>query len=262
MSGSIPMVECLREAGLVLTQEVYVGAAKAGSMAMVQWLAREAGVSDAMMPMRDALPLIRHWPEWPAWATCNNRSLLQAVQLVFGEADCRGRGAAARPDIAEANMGLSAVSFAVRWSDMALVQYLTEQRSAPKPCWAMARELLFRFAAKAGCEALVEWLAQQPGCLEGPAVGCPYTDAAENSDRGTLVALRRLGVPWGPEDSLVGAVERGCGMQEQGVPVGSMKKMENVVGGMDAAAVEWLWGLARAAAGAAAAAPGEAWPGQ
>lgn len=127
----------------------------------------------------------------------------------------------------------------------------------------MARELLCG-AAEGRCEALVEWLVHQPRCLEGPSTGCLYTDAAVRGDRATLVSLRQLGVPWGLGDSLVGAVRRGCAMPAlrwllgQGVPVGSVEEMEQVVamqigGGTNAA--RWLRGLARAAA---AAAPGEA----
>ncbi len=272
MSGSIPMMEVLRQAGLMFTCDAYDCAAMAGDLAMVQWLTREAGVSEAGVPMRGVLPLIQHWPER---RTVGNRSLLQAVQWVLEEAERRGRGAAGtgeqsagvRLDTANSYMGLNAVSVTVKRSDMALVRYLTEHKSAPKPRGGMARELLSG-AAEAGCEALIEWLAQQPRCLEGPFTGCLYTVAAQNGDRATLVALRRLGVPWGKADSLAEAVRRRCVMpalrwlRDQGAPVGSAKEVEVVA----AAAEQSLSGgqmeaagwLRRVAVEAAAAAPGEA----
>ncbi len=224
MCGSIPMMESLWKAGLVLSPDAYVGAAKAGDLAMVQWLAREAGVIDAEMPMQDAHNLIKFWP-----VGADSRILLRAVQCVLEEAECQGLGAAGAggPGTANAYMGLQAVSAAVRRSDLALVRYLTEHMSAPKPRGGMARELLGS-AVEAGSEALLEWLANQPRCLEEPFTGCLYTVAAERGDRATLVALRRLGVPWGRDDSLKEAVRRGCvepalrWLVEHGVPVGSV----------------------------------------
>lgn len=156
-SGSIP----LRQAGLVFTGQAYECATKPGSLAIVKWLLREAGVFDPRLPMRDVLPLVQ---DWPGCLTVGNRSLLQAVQWVLEEADRRvqrasGAGeqpaAGVRPDTANTNMGLNAVLFAVRRCDPALVQYLTEQRSTPKPRGAMVKEL-FSGAAQAGCEALME----------------------------------------------------------------------------------------------------------
>ncbi|KXZ48297.1 hypothetical protein GPECTOR_29g72 [Gonium pectorale] len=58
-------------------------------------------------------------------------------------------------------------------------------------------------AAEAGWEAALEWLAEQ-GCPM-PASGQPYVAACRNGDLATATCLRRLGVPWGPVGSVLGA---------------------------------------------------------
>ncbi len=212
-SGSIPMVELLRQqAGCVFTPEAYCYAARSGSLAMIRWLADEAGVAPAGLPTGDFPHLMRCWPnDTPA----RSRGLLQAVQLLVGEAGCRKW---------DAKGGLTA---AAARGELALVQYLLRQRPRHQPGW----EVLVA-AAEGGCEALLEWLVEQhPGCLVGAGLGVsPYVPAAARGDLGTLTALRRLGVPWGAEDVVAQAVRRGCSvpalrwLKEQGAPVGRSKE--------------------------------------
>ncbi|KXZ55295.1 hypothetical protein GPECTOR_3g430 [Gonium pectorale] len=65
------------------------------------------------------------------------------------------------------------------------------QRGCPWGCNA------YSAAAKAGCEAALEWLVEQ-GCPMEES-GQPYIKACRNGDMATLRCLRRLGVvPWGP----------------------------------------------------------------
>ncbi|KXZ42159.1 hypothetical protein GPECTOR_193g316 [Gonium pectorale] len=51
-------------------------------------------------------------------------------------------------------------------------------------------------AADSGCEEAVEWLVAQGCPVQGN--GEPYFGACRNGDLAMAVALRRLGVPWGP----------------------------------------------------------------
>ncbi len=90
--------------------------------------------------------------------------------------------------------------------------------------------------ARTCSEVLLEWLVEQhPGCLAGPWSPSAYAAPARKGDRGTLEALRRLGVPWGAENVVARAVER-CPVPAlrwlvgQGAPVGSRQGMERAVG--------------------------------
>ncbi|KXZ49731.1 hypothetical protein GPECTOR_20g588 [Gonium pectorale] len=107
-------------------------------------------------------------------------------------------------------------------------------------------------AANAGCEAALEWLAQQ-GCpmqsVDPPPYtaqdsgGVPYIKACANGDLATARCLRRLGVPWGPAGSVFLGAAKGYGylpnaplpllrwLLEEGCPV----DYEAVEAGM----VEW-----------------------
>ncbi len=119
-------------------------------------------------------------------------------------------------------------------------------------------------AVEGGCEALLEWLAGKVGCLA--SAGVSYMPAVRTGDRGTLNALRRLGVPWGAGCMVMWAVGEGCQVPvlrwlvEQGAPLGSMGYLEQAVaaaprrGRLGAEAAAWLQGLATAAEAAAAAA--------
>ncbi len=214
-SGSIPMVEFLRQAGCTASYEAYAAAAQAAVhngylaaedfVAMFWWLVREVGVSAARF---DVLEL--QW-NWPSNTFVDRRGLLEAVQLVVGKAECRGR-------LAEV-----AVETAARAGEPALVQYLLQRAQGYQPDWGLLLAVV-----EGGCEALLEWLVEQhPGCLEGAGPReSPYATAAGNGDLGTLTALRRLGVPWGAEDVVAQAVEWASGasalrwLEEQGAPGG------------------------------------------
>ncbi len=162
------------------------------------------------------------------------------------------------------------LSRALQKGDLALVQCLQEQQQLVR---LLPQADDVDDAAQAGCEALLEWLVGQPGCLDGPGEN-PYVDAAEVGGLGTLSALRRLGVPWGSNDGLVTAIKGRCcepalrWLVEQGLPVGGAGEVEEAVARVEkwralgAEAAAWLRGLA---AGGAAAATGEhydAWAGR
>ncbi len=223
--GSVPMAECLRGAGLELSVAVYKGAAKAGSLDLVRWLATEGGWPITKQCLEEIMG------GWPGKAAANKRDLLEAVQLLVGKArrgdQGRGNGGVARAGadggtrktrgnrvrrqgsltdggLLDANSSWTqwAPRSAMRNGGMALVQYLQHQRLMPPP-----EPSAVHFAAEIGCEVLLEWLAVQPGCLE--SCGGPYVAAAVKGDLGTLTTLRRLGVPWGPEDTLALAAQHG-----------------------------------------------------
>ncbi len=231
-SGSVPMAECLRQAGLVFTAGAYEGAAHAGKADMVWWLAQEAGVSAA------GLDLGRFVWLWRG----PGRLLLEMVQMLVGEAGCSRWNAE------------EVLRTAARRGDLALVQYLLQQRPGHRPGWKVLVA-----AAEGGCEVLLEWLVgQHPGCLELQTEGgSPYVEAARQGDLGTLAALRRLGVPWGAQDLVLQAVRREFKVSamrwlvEHGAPVGDKVlfkwEVDNVrygrVGTEDAA---WLRSLVAA----------------
>ncbi len=253
-SGSIPVAEYLRQAGWAFTDRAYVQAATRGDVAMVRWLAQEAGVS------AEGLDLARFMELWPSGTTACNRDLLEAVQVVVGVAGCR------RWD-AEGVMNCAAAR-----GDLALVQYLQGQlqqqgqQQGQRGRWPDGEALAG--VAIAGCEALQEWLVERhPSCRTGGGpTGSPYVLAAENGDRGTLAALRRLGVPWDAQGTVVQALLHGCELPvlrwlvEQGAPVGRAGDMEEAVArrvgreDLNAEEAAWLRGLAGAAEAAAAAA--------
>ncbi len=273
ISGSIPMVECLREAGSVRTNTPYRGAARAGNVAMVRWLAQQQErVFDLCSVMGDVVDVIK---DWPTTTSADSRSLLEAVQVVLGTAEDRDPGAAGAvfgqeaanwsPDaVMQKFYAIRAASLAAERGDAALVRYLmTRLRPTPQLPGDGARKA----AVNAGCEAMLEWLAEsKPDFRERPSPGCMYLEAAGNGDRGTLTALRQLGVPWGVRDTLAEAVRQGCcepalrWLVQQGVPVGGAEEVEAAVQaavrdqGLGAEAAAWLRGLA---AGRAAAASGE-----
>ncbi len=239
-SGSVPMVQFMRHAGVAFDCEAYIKAAQAGSLAMVRWLACDARVAAEGL---DLPTVVMWWPQGRTAAT--SRELLQAVQLLVGEAGWRGWGTTG-----------DAVAMAARRGDLALVQYLLQQRPGYQPDWSVEVA-----AAGGGCEALLEWLVEQhPGWLAAqPGGTSPYVSAAKAGDLGTLTALRRLGVPWGTGNVVVDVVA--CGgfataalhwLVEQGAPVGSYADLqaainrlaEDVRWGIE----DWLRGLVRAQA--------------
>ncbi len=251
-SGSIPLVEELRQSGVTLDHQSYYYATY--DMEMTRWLVTEAKVSPRGLALWELFD--PHWRGTPA----TNRELLEAVQLLVGA------GAGARSgDV------MRAILCAAERGNLPIVHDLAqhmEQQLGCQPDWHRAMQV----AVESGCEALLEWLAGKAGCLAN--AGISYMPAVRAGDRGTLNALRRLGVPWGAGDVVVGAVEEGCQapvlrwLLEQGAPMGSAAEMEEAVaaaereGELGAEAAAWLRGLAEAsraqeaAAAAAAAAAG------
>ncbi len=157
-------------------------------------------------------------------------------------------------DVSDDDMGGedNLLGAAMRWCGLALVQYLLQQQPGYQP-----RRMGLVAAAGFGCEALLEWLAEHhPGCLADQLFAdSPYVVPAVNGDRGTLTALRRLGVSWGATDVVVRAVRRGCPVPalrwlvEQGAPAGGARAMEAAVAGSGCYRSKeraWLRGLAAA----------------
>ncbi len=209
---STHMVEYLvREAGFVLSHKAYNWAAEVGGLDMIRWLALEAGVSAAGCDLSSMVG------RWPRNTQADSRALLEAVQLVVG-AGCSGW-------VAEQD----AIVAAARRGDLALAQFLHRQQSEPP--------LVGRCQAAAvlgGCAALVEWMPDQPGWLA--SANSPYRNAARQGDKGTLAALRRLGVPWGDPSVLVWALlEWRCEvpvlrwLAQQGAPVGDTGELQGAV---------------------------------
>ncbi len=240
-SGSVPMAECLRQAGMEFRPMAYLHAAGGGHLGLVRWLALEAGVSAAGLSRRELDYIAAHWPGSDTAA--GSPVLLEAVQLLVGAGFCRWgeeeeeeegvAGDGGDDDICWLFVKGDLVATAIERTDLALLRYLLQQQPEYKLGWsALVR------AAKVGCEAMLEWLVQQPGCADplrdDPA--SPYLAAAENGDRATLEALRRLGVLWGAEDVVARAVaSRGCRVPalrwlvEQGAPVGIRADLEEAV---------------------------------
>ncbi len=256
LSGSVPVAECLHQAGLVFDGSCYSGAAY-GGVALVRWLASEARVPAAELRGYELGSLARRWPRK---SPKDSRDLLQAVQLLVEQAGfCDWEGFFESAHWREV----------VRRGDLALLQYLLLQR----PGYGLGGGAL-EDATEAGCEPLLEWLVEQhPGCLFGPwKKSSPHCKAAGHGDRATLNTLQQLGVPWGADSVVQEAVVDGAAgpvlrwLVEQGAPVSSREAaMEAVLvvyggelGGEERA---WLRGLtaaqAAAAAEAAAAAVGE-----
>ncbi len=250
-SGSVPMLDCLAEAGASFTPSAYAVAAIYGYVSVIEWLA----TVECVPAERDGIEvdLDEFLEDWPTRALAQDRDLLQAVQLLVGVARCRDWN----PEYA--------LECAAARGNLALLQLLQEHQ----PNYLLGdREVAA--AVRAGCEALLEWILQHPGWLEKQQwrhnskhfrepewdSAALYVDAAENGDRGMLAALRRLGVPWGAEDVVVQAVrEGGCmaavrWLVEQGAPVGSRDGMETAIEGrgqqgqaVGAKDVAWLRGL-------------------
>ncbi len=181
---------------------------------------------------------------WPRMTPANSRDLLHAVQLLVG-------GVAGHLDLYDDRIIMTVCPAAAR-GDLALVQLLLQRLGR------MPSVKLLGDAAESGCEALLEWLGDQLGCLVGLGNDShyAYVRAAKNGDRATLTALRRLGVPWGAEDLVVRAVGWGCPMPalqrlvKHRAPVGSVEAMERAVGqvvqrgALSAEEGAWLRGLA------------------
>ncbi len=279
-SGSVPVAAYLHGAGRRFSFYAYMKAAEHGHLAMVRWLAQEAGVSAEGL---DLSSFIKLWPECPV---ARSRGLLQAVQLLVGVAGCRGWDAELALSLAAERGGLALVQYLQELGQQQQVHAQEQQgqgqgqqgqvqgpgQQGQLPPVAWHDGWMVRDAAEAGCEALLEWwlVERHGGChVEGTSQGLTnsaHLCAAKAADRGTLSALRRLGVPWGTEDVVVRAVGHWCQLPvlrwlvEQGAPVGSTGDMEEAVahrvrgGGLSAEEAAWLRGLAGAVEAAAVAA--------
>ncbi len=239
-SRSIPTVELLWRAGVRFTEDAYRYVA--GSLAMVRWLTCHVEVPAAGFAHADLIYC------WPGDTPAHSQDLLEAVQLLV---DVAGDGVF--PIVS-----FAALTTAAERGDLALVQYLLQQQRLtwqggyqPNGKWLAA-------AAKGGCEALLEWLAEQhPGCLAVAGIReSPYEVAAWSGDRGTLEALRRLGVPWGADSVVLRVLWAEYPfpvlrwLVEQGAPMGSAGDMRSAVErglarqGLSAEEAAWLRNLA------------------
>ncbi len=212
-SGSVEVAACLREAGLQFDHVAYVRAAAYGSrgLPLMRWLAREARVSAAELPLERLTEIIN---SWPGGTPTDSRALLEAVQLLVDEAGFSSWGEDSRlPVISGMERG-----------DLPLVQYLQSHYSQLGADWRVVEA-----AATAGCEAVLGWLAQQTDLSSLPpeVPSLYYYHAAARNDRATLTTLRRMGMPWRCQD-LVAQATRVCRMPalrwlvEQGAPLGSV----------------------------------------
>ncbi len=253
-SGSIPVLEYLRQTGVAMRPSAYAEAAAGGSVATVRWLVNEAGVQ---LTYRDWDTLREVITYWPSGSSADSRGLLEAVQILASGV-CRGWS-----NNEEKARLLSA---AVDRGELALVQYLQQQLQL-LAYWFQVQEEHVSFVAAVGCEEMLEWLVQQPGCrgalrsLSTSPFLSPYVMPGRRGDRGTLAALRRLGVPWDVcAGSVVAhAVQWECvtpavrWLVEQGAPMRSAEDMERAVafrvrrGGLSDGEEAWLRGLVRAA---------------
>ncbi len=217
-SGSIPVVECLREAGLRFSNRAYQGAAEAGSVAMVRWL-----LQVARAPIGDLDICNRFMYEWPHGTAADCRGLMEAVQLLVGEVELGGQHWTVE----------KVVKAAAGHGDVALVRYLLQL----KPGMKQPNVGALLPVASEGSLAVLEWLAAEyPTCLAvGWDIVPPYGRPAVTGDLGTLTALQRLGVPMGPQINVPEAVASGCNapvlrwLAERGAPVGSKEDMEGAL---------------------------------
>ncbi len=142
-SGSIPLVAELQRDGLEFTPMAFFLASGRGNLPMIRWLVREAKA-----PVADVSPcdLIE---QWPTRTPSDSRDLLQAVQLLVGEAGCREWDAE------------GVLLAALNTGSLELVQYLWKQKPGYVPDWKV-----LDYAAQGGSEALLEWLAEQRAASE------------------------------------------------------------------------------------------------
>ncbi len=224
-SGSVPTAQLLLQAGVVFEPSAFstfdVSLKTFVSMDMVRWLAAEAGVRVRSLP--ELLGLLEERGRSMPPTRAGRADLLEAVQLAVGEGPLAAGGegpavpgavpvpvpvpgAAPVPGaVVESHDATAVLQRAAMLGHLPLVQYLWQQLQG---CGGRLCARVLEAAAEGGCEALLEWLVQQhPGCMEGAS---PYLPAARNGDLCTLVALRRLGVPWGAEDVVAHVAREGA----------------------------------------------------
>ncbi len=113
-SGKPAVLELLHQAGLKFDHTAYETAAGGGGLAVVRYLACEAGVPASGVALAFSIS------RWPTSQPADSRDLLEAVQLLLG-AGCTGWGAD------------TTLEAAAERGDLALVQYLLQQRPAHRP---------------------------------------------------------------------------------------------------------------------------------
>ncbi len=174
-SGSVPTATWLLQAGCPMGEDAYLAAASAGDVAMLRWLAREA-----KCPWDDnTLPYVVYF--WPSDTDSMGRLEATVRELV----------AAGCPPGTGAEYADGIVGFAAAKGHLALARYFHEELGFGFAPGTLAA------AAAGGCEPVLEWLVGA-GCVHGDYYVNPYSAAASCGDLGTMVCLRRLGVPWGP----------------------------------------------------------------
>ncbi len=154
-----------------------------GDVELAQWVVQQAG--GGRWPQNAMRCILEDWPEGGAPGS----RLCDAVRMVL---EAGGSPGSCRE-----------VQQAARRGDLEALRLLHGQGRL-----RLGREV-WAAAAESGCEAVLEWLAAE-GCLRiGTDVGQdPYLAAGLREDRGTLCALRRLGVPWAHRGVLRAAVNR------------------------------------------------------
>ncbi len=175
-SGSVPTASWLLQAGCRMSKHAYGCAASEGDIAMIKWLAREAGCP---WNNRTLSWVISAWP-----SDASSMALLEATVRELVAAGCPPGGGTDDADI---------VGHAAAKGHLSLVRYLHEELGVAFAPGTLA------LAAAGGCEPVLEWLVGA-GCLLGKGAYLnPYTEAGFVGDVDTMACLRRLGVPWGED---------------------------------------------------------------
>ncbi len=241
-SGSMAIVALLHQAGLVFDSEAYHGAATAGSVNILRWLAVDLRVPGVRFTLHDVIK------SWPRRTPHDSRCLVEAVALLVSTV-CQDWNACPARDALARNL-------AAGRGDLALMRYLEglppppqqqqqqdgeqpEQQHGEQPeqqpaCWPNGETLVEMVVG--GCEVLLDSLVDHPSITCGPVRACPYLVAGKRGDRATLAALRRLEVPWGAQDVMLKAMKEDCSagvlrwLAEQGAPVGDRDAMRKAVG--------------------------------
>ncbi len=223
-SGSIPTAAWLLQAGCPVHVTDLWPAVHHGRSDMVQWLVQEARCPvefgnrepDALLPLQ---LLVQEWNRTPlsddlpkhvmAHDACHgvgdDASLLATVQLMLD---------------AGSGVDFSTLCMAVDRGDLPLVRLLHGTGACRSARYGTAQIALNR-AARPGCEALLDFLVKEGYVMvEDPmnAYAAAYAHAAKAGDLGMLMALRRLGVPWG-RGTLSAAVRVGWPPEARGAPL-------------------------------------------
>ncbi len=235
-AGSVPLVELMHSLGHTGTEAVYDKPVERGNLAMVRWLVQEGRAPAGAVQLETVIA------GWPRGTNARSRELLEVVRLLAG--------AGAREGDPQRVLQLAA-----QRGDLGLVQHLYERHVPPQPLGWKVLEA----AAMHGSEALLEWVWARMGgaAAQGQAQDglSLYVAAAASGNRGTLAALRRLGVPWGADDVLMYAVSgwRAVAVLEwmagAGAPVPQLLAREGALElmaeqcGLGAEVTEWLRGF-------------------